>query len=77
MATVITTDIFCDGEYCSQWVHGTTGSQVRATEARKNARKEGWHRLKIENEFKDLCYDCYKDYINRVATGTDSLKKGD
>lgn len=43
--------------YCD--VCGTEGYEsTRAGDSRKNARKDGWKRKKIEGELKDICPEC-------------------
>jgi len=42
MNIVISTDIFCDGENCGQWVNGVTGRRTDKPGAEKEARRQGW-----------------------------------
>lgn len=34
MIIVISTDIFCDGDDCGNWVHGATGPRTNSKQAR-------------------------------------------
>lgn len=54
MSITVTTDVFCDGEGCSQWTHGITGPRTAADEARKAARRAGW----LITRRGDFCPDC-------------------
>lgn len=69
MGVTVETDITCDGKGCNDWTFGVTGHpgpQQKA--ARKNARKNGWRRVKNpNNEMSDLCPDCYKNYISDLV----------
>lgn len=56
VSITVTTDVFCDGPDCADWVHGTTGTRPNAAEARSNARRYGWKRI----DGKDYCPDCAK-----------------
>lgn len=42
MSFVITTDVFCDGENCGQWIHGVSTYQVAKNTAKRNARQNKW-----------------------------------
>lgn len=54
MSLTISTDVFCDGPNCSQWVHGVTGPRTDAVAARIQAKREGWAITRKT----DLCPDC-------------------
>lgn len=56
VSITITTDVFCDGNDCGQWVDGATGMKSRAAAARKEAKRRGW---KITRRA-DLCPVCRK-----------------
>lgn len=56
MSITISTDVFCDGDGCAQWVVGVTGNRPHARVARKVAKSKGW---KITTR-KDLCPHCLK-----------------
>jgi hypothetical protein len=60
MSIVYTADIFCDGDGCSQWTHGTTaGSAPTKAEARKYAvDARGWW---LDHKGKDYCPRCAKN----------------
>lgn len=64
MSITISTDVFCDGEDCSQWTHGTTGPAPNAAKARKEARLSGWRYHKR----KDYCPHCKLALPPRDAT---------
>jgi len=60
MAIVRTCDVFCD--LCTAWVDGATGKgiyQHLSRRARKNARDQGWRRVQLDGEYKDLCPTCW------------------
>ena len=57
---VVTTDVFCDGKDCGVWVHGTTGPNVHAREARIQGRAEGWVYVCQAGRMVDLCPECAK-----------------
>lgn len=55
MSITVTTDVFCDGEMCGDWVGGTTHAiKSDYKGARKQARAHGWTHVKG----KDLCPIC-------------------
>lgn len=54
MSICVTTDIFCDGDECSDWVHGTTGPRPNSKDARTSARRAGW----LITSRHDLCPTC-------------------
>jgi hypothetical protein len=56
VSITVTTDIFCDGDDCSQWTHGAVSRRTAASAARKNARRAGW---KITRKG-DFCPECVK-----------------
>lgn len=56
MNITITTDVFCDGDDCSDWTHGTCGARTDAKTARKQAKRAGWY---IGRGI-DLCPMCAK-----------------
>lgn len=65
MSLSVTTDVFCDGEGCNQWVEGVSGrSRAHGREARQLAARAGWRRVTIENhpprhrQVLDLCPAC-------------------
>lgn len=42
MSIAITTDIFCDGYDCGDWVGGVVGPRTNKTGALKEAKRHGW-----------------------------------
>ena len=54
MSFVITTDVFCDGDECSIWIEGVTGTKIRKTDAWSNSKSCGW--VKVNG--KHLCRNC-------------------
>lgn len=54
MSITISTDVFCDGADCSQWVEGVTGPRTRAEDARKEAKRKGWW----ISRHGDFCPEC-------------------
>ena len=56
----VTTDVFCDGENCGVWVHGTTGPTAQARAPRAQAAREGWARVCQAGRMVDLCPECAK-----------------
>lgn len=56
MSYTITTDIFCDGEGCDQWVAGPAGQAVDREGAKKVAKRAGW-RLGKREHFCPRCKD--------------------
>ena len=73
MSATITTDIFCDGEYCvGNWVLGITGSKVAIRAARREAQVAGWKYAysKEHGKLIDLCPTCQKAYDERKRSTT-------
>lgn len=55
MSIVYTADVFCDGENCSLWTNGLTGTKPPLKwRARAVARRENWQHVKG----KDYCPHC-------------------
>lgn len=55
MSLCVTTDVFCDGDYCGVWTYGVTHPTThQPSRARKIAKEQGWTR---ENG-RDLCPGC-------------------
>ena len=56
MSFTITTDVFCDGKDCSDWIHGACGKRVLKQSAMRNAKAHGW----VSRKGQHLCPDCAK-----------------
>lgn len=57
MALSITTDVFCDGDDCSQWTPGVSGAlRAKPKEARAEAKRNGWGRFSHRDG--DFCPAC-------------------
>jgi hypothetical protein len=56
MSLTISTDVFCDGDACSQWVEGVTGPRSNAKDARQQALRFGWSISRAG----DFCPKCAK-----------------
>ena len=65
VSIVYTADVFCDGDDCSQWTQGTTGSWIPTkTEARANAKHlENWKR----HQGRDLCPGCWSVLMREIT----------
>jgi len=58
MSIVYTADVFCDGDGCSLWTHGVSGSTppTKAQARAEHSVREGWTHV----GGKDYCPDCVK-----------------
>jgi hypothetical protein len=56
VSLTITTDVFCDGDDCSQWTFGVSGPRSDAKAARTNAKHAGWSITRRG----DFCPECAK-----------------
>jgi hypothetical protein len=57
MSIVYTADVFCDGDDCSQWTHGSTGAKPPLKwRTRMQARSDHW----VHVSGKDYCPKCAK-----------------
>ena len=65
MGITITTDIFCDK--CGNWEHIYVGNKAERRLAGIRAKKNGWKRMKINDDFNWLCPDCVREYELEVT----------
>lgn len=55
MSIVYTADVFCDGDDCSLWIHGTTArTPPTKAQARVGLGDDGWKHI----SGKDYCREC-------------------
>lgn len=54
MSFFISTDIFCDGEDCNEWVFGASGDKTKRRDANVQARCQGWTMV-AEKHFCPAC----------------------
>jgi len=72
MSITVTTDVFCDGQDCGVWIHGTTGSKVKARAARAQAGAKGWTYVRrggLYGQMVDLCPECSARGTKKAAPG--------
>lgn len=59
MSIRVSTDVFCDGDNCSQWCEGVVSHKTDAKAARANAaKKDEWGKRWVHVAGKDLCPNC-------------------
>lgn len=62
MTIYLTHEIYCDGEYCDDWLACWIEAKANKQRAREIAATNGWIQVRRCGEIIDLCPECAKKF---------------